>query len=245
MAELDLLTGSCEPVDVLAFGAHPDDVELGCGGLLAQEILSGNKAAVCELTTGEAGTRGTPEQRKEESCNAARILGLTARVQLHLKDGFIGSSETALRQVMEVIRRFMPRVVICNAPQDRHPDHGHAAKLVRDASFLAGLGRIDTGSAPHRPAILLHYIQFYDLAPQLYYIISREAWNVKMKAVRAHVTQFYDPNSNEPQTLISKPEFLEFVEARGQYYGLKCSSNYAEGFLCERPPAFKSLAHIF
>lgn len=245
MAEFDLLTGNCEPVDVLAFGAHPDDVELGCGGLLAQEIQRGRKAAVCELTAGEAGTRGNPDLRREESQNAARILGLTARLQLHLKDGFINSSEVALKQVMEVIRRFRPRVVICNAPHDRHPDHGHAAKLVRDACFLTGLGKIDTGSPPHRPALLLHYIQFYDLAPKIYYAVSAEAWNIKMQAVRAHASQFYDPASRDPQTLISSPEFLEFVEARGRHYGLNCGARYAEGFLCERPPAIFSLDHIF
>lgn len=245
MAEFDLISGSCEPAHILAFGAHPDDVELGCGGLLAQEVLRGRKTVVCELSAGEAGTRGTPDQRKEESRNAARILGLTARLQLHLKDGFIRSSETALKQVMEVIRRFTPRVVICNAPHDRHPDHGHAAELVRDACFLAGLGKIDTGSAPHRPALLLHYIQFYDLTPQLYYALTAESWKIKMQAVRAHTSQFYDPASREPQTLISSPEFLEFVEARGRYYGMNCGALFAEGFICERPPAVASLDHVF
>jgi bacillithiol biosynthesis deacetylase BshB1 len=244
MAEFNVISGICEPVDILAFGAHPDDVELGCGGLLAQEIQKGRKAAVCDLTSGEAGTRGTPEQRTEESRNAARILGLSARLQLHLKDGFIRSSETALKQMMEVIRRFTPRVVICNAPHDRHPDHGHAAQLVRDACFLAGLGKIDTGSAPHRPSLLLHYIQFYDLSPQLYYALTADSWKIKMQAIRAHASQFYDPVSREPQTLISSPEFLDFVEARARHYGMNCGVPYAEGFIYERPPAVTSLDHI-
>ncbi|MCX7649611.1 MAG: bacillithiol biosynthesis deacetylase BshB1 [Flavobacteriales bacterium] len=244
MSHGNLLMGAWQPVDILAFGAHPDDVELGCGGTLAQEIQNGLKVAVCELSAGEAGTRGTPEIRREESVRAAEILGLSARVQLDFPDGLIREGEVSLKKIIEIIRIFKPRIVIANAPRDRHPDHGHAAHLVRDAAFLAGLSRLETGSAPHRPAVVLHYIQFYDLQPQLYISVDSDAWKVKMESIKAHKSQFYDPQSKEPETLISKPDFLDFVESRGRNYGLLCGTYYAEGFLAERPPSVSRLSYL-
>ncbi|MCS6980622.1 MAG: bacillithiol biosynthesis deacetylase BshB1 [Flavobacteriales bacterium] len=244
MGSIHVLYGQIEKVDILAFGAHPDDVELGCGGLLAQEIRKGRRAAICDLTAGEAGTRGSPEIRREESRLAARILGLSCRIQLNFKDGFLLYKEDYLKELIEVIRLFRPRIVLANAVQDRHPDHGHAAKLVRDAAFLAGLPKIATQSPAHRPQLVWHYIQFYEFSPQVYYSLEPASWEVKMQAVRAHSSQFYNPESPEPQTLISRPEFLEFIEARGRQYGLRCDSVYAEGFLVERAPAVWALENV-
>lgn len=244
MAFFNFIYGEPEEVDILAFGAHPDDVELGCGGLIAQEIKRGLRAAICDLTAGEAGTRGTAEIRTEEARQAARLLGVSCRLQLNFKDGFLLYAEEYLKNLIEVVRLFRPRIVLANALHDRHPDHGNAARLVRDASFLAGLPKITTNSSAHRPQMVWHYIQFFEISPQLYYSLEPASWEVKMQAVRAHASQFYNPESPEPQTLISRPEFLDFIEARGRQYGLLCGSDYAEGFLVERAPAIWALENV-
>jgi N-acetylglucosamine malate deacetylase 1 len=233
-------------LDVLAFGAHPDDVEISVGGLLIAEARKGRITGIVDLTRGELGTRGTPELRDEESAAAARIMGLGMRMNLGLPDGMFENNHASRLKVIEVLRRYRPDVVITNAPHDRHPDHGRAAQLVLDACFLSGLRKIQIPDAPEpwRPLIVYQYMQFYQHKPDLIYDIT-EVQPIKIEAIRAHRSQFYDPNSSEPETLIASKHFLENLSARASEYGIQAGFLYGEPLKLVRPGGIKDIKVLY
>jgi bacillithiol biosynthesis deacetylase BshB1 len=225
-------------LDILAFGAHPDDVELGCGGTIISAIATGKKVGVIDLTKGELGTRGTVEQRLKEAQLASEVMGLAVRENLGMSDGFFENNKEHQLAIIEIIRKYQPTIILCNAPEDRHPDHGRAAKLVEDAAFLAGLSKIHTtlnGTAQTawRPTQVFHYIQSRNLVPNFVVDISSSI-DKKMEAILAHASQFYDPNSQEPNTFISGSSFLEFVKGRAKEFGHQIGVAYGEGFISKK-----------
>ena len=202
--------------NVVAFGAHPDDIELSCGGTVAKLVSEGARVAIVDLTRGELGTRGTADLRDKEAAAAAEIPGVAHRTNLGLADGFFLADKPSLLKVVSIIRRFRPRIVIANAIVDRHPDHGRGADLVAQACFLAGLPKVEiqgVSDEPHRPEVIYHYIQDYDRTPDLVVDITGFS-EVKMKSILAYSSQFYDPESTEPNTPISSPEFLDHIRGR-------------------------------
>lgn len=235
-------------VDILAIGAHPDDVELGCGGTLAKLISEGKKVAIIDLTQGELGTRGTKETRKEEAEEAAKILGISARENLKMKDGFINNSEEYQMRIVKMIRKYQPEIVFANAIDDRHPDHAKASKLASDACFLAGLRKIETeldGAAQEswRPKHVFHYIQWKNIKPEFVIDIS-SFMDKKIASCLAYKTQFYDPKSNEPMTPIATKDFQESLTYRAQDLGRLSGVEYAEGFTSEKLIALKNFEGI-
>jgi len=227
-----------QKLDILAFGAHPDDVELGCGGTLLAAVAEGKKIGIIDLTQGELGTRGTVADRLKEALLAGEIIGAAVRENMCMKDGFFVNDQAHQMMIVEVIRKYQPDIVLCNAPEDRHPDHGKAAKLVADAAFLSGLVKIQTthngvAQAAWRPTQLFHYIQSRNLQPSFVVDIS-EQMDQKMAAILAHASQFYNPNSNEPNTFISSDSFLEFIKGRAKEFGQQVGVQYAEGFISEK-----------
>ncbi len=235
-------------VDILALGAHPDDVELGCGGTIAKLISEGKKVAIVDLTQGELGTRGTEETRKHEATEAAKILGILARENLKMKDGFVLNIEQNQLEIVKMIRKYRPEIVFANAIHDRHPDHGKASKLVSDACFLSGLIKIETeldgeNQEAWRPKQVFHYIQWKNIEPDFVVDIS-EHMETKVKACLAYKTQFYNPNSGEPITPIATKEFLESITYRAHELGRLSGVSYAEGFTSEKLLAFKNFDGI-
>ena len=221
-------------LDVLAFGVHPDDVELSCGGALLVEKALGKKTGIVDLTQGELGTRGTAETRLEESNAAAVLLQVDARENLKMPDGFLANDEHRQRKVIQMIRKYQPEVIFCNATEDRHPDHGRSAALVSDASFLSGLVKVETTltgdlQKPWRPKYVFHYIQDRYLKPDFVLDIS-DAFEQKLEAVRAYRTQFYNPDAEGPQTYISTPGFIDSIVYRAKMFGKLIGVEYAEGF---------------
>lgn len=232
-------------IDILAIGAHPDDVELSAAGTLLKHRAMGFSTGVIDLTQGELGSRGTKETRKEEAAVAAEILGLSARVNLKMADGFFEHSEENLRLVVEQIRRFKPSIVLLNAVSDRHPDHGKGSKLASEACFLAGLRRIETTwegipQEAHRPKAVYHYIQDRYLKPDFAVDVT-DFVEQKLASIKAYKTQFWDPASTEPKTPISGEEFFEFLRGRMAEFGRSIGTRYAEGFTVERLPGVDSL----
>ena len=235
-------------IDVLAIGAHPDDVELSASGTLLKHRAMGYTTGIIDLTQGELGSRGTKETRKEEADAAARILGLTERVNLKMADGFFEHSEENLRLIIEQIRRFKPEIVLMNAVSDRHPDHGKGSKLASEACFLAGLRRIETTwngilQEPHRPKFVYHYIQDRYLKPD-FVIDVTDFVEQKFDSIKAYKTQFWDPNSSEPKTPISGEEFFEFLRGRMAEFGRSIGVRYAEGYTVERVIGVDSLFQL-
>ncbi|WP_034040352.1 bacillithiol biosynthesis deacetylase BshB1 [Wocania ichthyoenteri] len=232
-------------LDILAFGAHPDDVELGCGATIAKEIANGKKVGIIDLTKGELGTRGTAVTRATESSNAAGILGVSVRENLGFADGFFVNDRQHQLEVIKMIRKYKPELIICNAIDDRHIDHGKGSKLVSDACFLSGLIKIETTvnddeQKPWRPKQVYHYIQWKNLEPDLVVDVS-DFMDVKMKAVLAYKTQFYDATSKEPETPISSKNFTDSIKYRAKDLGRLVGVEYAEGFTVERYVAVDSL----
>lgn len=222
-------------LDILAFGAHPDDVELGAGGTLAKHVDLGYKVGIIDLTKGEMGTRGTPEIRLKESDHAAKILGCDLRKNLGLRDGFITNNEESQLEVIRAIRKYQPDIVLCNAPSDRHPDHGNAATLVKESVFKAGLKKLTTieGTTEQenwRPKRLYHYIQYHTLEPDFVVDIS-DHFEAKMASIKAHESQFFNPNSNEPETVIASKDFFDSLESRAVEYGRIIYTKFGEGFI--------------
>lgn len=224
-------------LDILAFGAHPDDVELGCAGTILKHIEEGKKIGIIDLTRGELGTRGTVAIRKKEAEAAAKILGVTIRENLEMADGFFVNDKKHQLKVIQKIRQYRPDVVIATSPIDRHPDHGRAAKLIADACFLSGLVKIKTDgrdfkSRPThwRPKAVYHYIQYNALKPDFVVDISAH-FEKKMEAIRAFGSQFYNPHSKEPETLIASPEFFNHLKERAEEHGAQTGVKYGEGFL--------------
>lgn len=233
-------------LDILAIGSHPDDVELGCSGTLISEIKKGKKAGIIDLTQGELGTRGTIETRYQEAGDAAKIMGVAVRENLKMRDGFFRNDEEHQKQLIKVIRQYQPEVVIGNVLEDRHPDHGRAGWLLYDACFLSGLRQIktvgDDGEEQEkwRPKMLLHYIQDRFYEPDIIYDIS-DVWEQRMEAVKAYRTQFLPEGSNDPQTYISSPDFMEALSARARLLGKRIGVRYAEGFLSKKNIGIQSL----
>jgi len=227
-----------QKLDILAFGAHPDDVELGCGGTLLAAVAEGKKVGIIDLTEGELGTRGTASVRLKEALLAGEIIGATVRENLGMKDGFFVNDQAHQIAIVEVIRKYQPNIILCNAPEDRHPDHGKAAKLIADAAFLSGLVKIQTthngvAQTAWRPTQVFHYIQSRNLTSNFVVDISAHM-DKKMESIMAYSSQFYNPNSNEPNTFISSDSFLEFIKGRAKEFGQQIGVAYAEGFISEK-----------
>ncbi|HBD25341.1 bacillithiol biosynthesis deacetylase BshB1 [Flavobacterium sp.] len=235
-------------LDILAFGAHPDDVELGCSGTIAKEVSLGKKVGIIDLTRGELGTRGSVEIRNSESAKASEILGVSVRENLDMRDGFFVNDETHQLKIIQMIRKYQPEIVLCNAITDRHIDHGKGSKLVSDACFLSGLVKIETElngekQQAWRPKIVYHYIQWQNIEPDFVVDIS-EFIDKKMESVLAYGSQFYDPNSKEPVTPITSKTFLDSVKYRAEDLGRLVGVAYAEGFTTERYLAVNSLGDL-
>lgn len=235
-------------LDILAFGAHPDDVELGCSGTLAKEIALGKKVGIVDLTRGELGTRGSAEIRDAEAVKAAEILGIHVRENLNMRDGFFVNDETHQLEIIKMIRKYRPEIVICNAVDDRHIDHSKGSKLVSNACFLSGLRRIETEvdndvQQAWRPKVVYHYVQWKNLEPDFVVNISKFI-DVKMKSILAYDSQFYNPDTKEPETPIATKNFLDSVKYRAQDLGRIIGVDYAEGFTVERYLAVNSLSDL-
>ncbi|GEM67356.1 bacillithiol biosynthesis deacetylase BshB1 [Sphingobacterium mizutaii NBRC 14946 = DSM 11724] len=226
-------------LDLLVMTVHPDDAELGAGGVIAKYVAEGKIVGIVDLTLGELGTRGTPEIRAQEAQNAAKILGVAVRENLKLRDGFFQNNEEGQKEVIKAIRKFQPEIVITNAWEDRHPDHGRASKLVNDALFLAGLRRIETeldgiAQEPYRPRLQLQLIQDKYIQPDILIDIT-EYWDIKERSILAYTSQFNVENQDdEPQTYISNPDFMDSTKARGHEFGRSIQVKYAEGFTCRK-----------
>lgn len=225
-------------VDILAFAAHPDDVELAASGTIMKHISQGKTVAIVDLTQGELGSRGTIQTRYDEAAAASEIIGIMHRVNLKMADGFFEITEENKRKIVEQIRRFQPEIVLANAISDRHPDHGRGGQLVSEACFLSGLVKVETEwngekQTAHRPKVVYHYIQDYYIKPD--FVVDITAFqDRKIAAIQAYKTQFYNPNSNEPKTPISGEDFLDFIKARAMEFGRPIGAQYAEGFTVER-----------
>lgn len=235
-------------LDILAIGAHPDDVELGCGATLAKEISLGKKVGIIDLTRGELGTRGSAEIRTDEANAAAKILGVVARENLDLADGFFENNKKNQLALIALIRKYKPDIVLCNAIDDRHIDHPKGSALVSDSCFLSGLRKIKTihesvEQQAWRPKQVYHYIQWKNLTPDVVVDVSGFV-DTKIEAVMAYKSQFYDPNSKEPESPISSQNFIESVRYRAQDLGRLIGVDCAEGFTAERPVAVKSLGDL-
>ena len=235
-------------LDILAIGAHPDDVELGCGATLAKEISKGKKVGILDLTRGELGTRGSAEIRDDESAKAATILGAVLRENLAFRDGFFANDELHQLEVIKMIRKFKPEIVLCNAVRDRHIDHGKGSSLVSDSCFLSGLIKIKTivdGKTQEawRPKQVFHYIQWENLKPD--FVVDVTGFiDLKIEAVMAYGSQFYDPNSKEPSSPISSKNFLESVSYRAKDLGRLIGKECGEGFNAERFVGVDSLEDL-
>ena len=237
-------------LDILAIGAHPDDVELGCGATLAKEISKGKKVGIIDLTRGELGTRGTAEIRDEESTESANILGVALRINMEFADGFFVNDKRHQIELIKMIRKFRPEIVLCNTIDDRHIDHGKGSKLVSDACFLSGLLKIDTKiededgwQEPWRPKHVYHYIQWKNIEPDFVVDVSG-FMNKKMEAVLTYKTQFFDANSKEPETPISSKNFTDSIEYRARDLGRLIGVEHGEGFTVERYVAIDSLYNL-
>lgn len=235
-------------LDILAFGAHPDDVELGCSGTIAKEVALGKKVGIVDLTRGELGTRGTAEIRDLEAKDAAKVLGVSVRENLNFRDGFFVNDEAHQMEIIQVLRKYQPDIVLCNAEKDRHIDHGKGASLVSDACFLSGLRRIQTtmnGTQQEawRPKHVFHYIQWQPLIPDFYVDITG-FMDEKVNSIYAYKSQFYDPNSKEPETPISSKNFIDSVIYRSKDYGRVAGVEYAEGFTTNQALVISSLEQL-
>jgi bacillithiol biosynthesis deacetylase BshB1 len=235
-------------LDILAFGAHPDDVELGCAGTILKEIALGKTVGIVDLTRGELGTRGSANLRDQEAAASAQILGVSIRENLSFRDGFFVNDETHQLEVIKMIRKYQPEIVLCNAIEDRHIDHGKGSQLVSDACFLSGLRKIETqldGQAQQawRPKLVYHYIQWNDIKPDFVVDISGYT-DKKVASILAYKSQFHDPNSNEPESPITSKNFLESLNYRTQDLGRLVGVAHAEGFTVERYLAVNSLGDL-
>jgi len=225
-------------LDLIAFGVHPDDVELSCAGVLLVEKNNGKKTGIIDLTQGELGTRGDAATRLKEAAAAAKILGVEIRDNLGMADGFFQNDEAHQRKIIESLRNYQPEIILCNAISDRHPDHGRSAKLVEDAAFLSGLGKIETSKdglrQEHwRPKYVLHYIQDRFLQPNFVVDIT-SVFEQKLEAIKAYGSQFFGNDADGPQTYISTPDFLDSVVYRHKWFGKMIGVKYAEGFISNK-----------
>ena len=225
-------------LDILAIGVHPDDVELSASGTILKHIALGKTVGILDLTRGELGTRGNAELRAQEATHAAKILGLSIREQLSMADSFFENNEAHQKEIIRIIRKYQPEIVLCNAITDRHPDHGRAAKLTEDACFYSGLVKVETKEdgkiqAVWRPKAVYHYIQEPFIEPDFVVDITAHM-DKKMESIFAYSSQFFDPNSKEPETPISTKNFLEYVKSKGSLFGRAINVDYAEGYTVSR-----------
>lgn len=233
-------------LDILVIAAHPDDAELGAGGTIIKAVESGKKVGILDLTRGEMGTRGTVETRKQESEASSKILGVLVRENVGLPDGFLANSKEFQMRILPFLRKYRPEIVLTNAVSDRHPDHGKGSILASDACFLSGLRALKTtdeaGNEQEawRPKVVYHFVQDHYLKPDFVVDVTGQ-WEKKIEAIHAFKTQFYDPNSSEPKTPISTPDFMHFLNARGREYGRMIGVSFAEGFTAKRPVGVDSL----
>jgi N-acetylglucosamine malate deacetylase 1 len=235
-------------LDILAFGAHPDDVELGCSGTILKEIALGKKVGIIDLTRGELGTRGSAEIRDQEANAAAKVLGVVVRENLNMRDGFFVNDEKHQVEIIKMIRKYQPEIVLCNAIDDRHIDHAKGSKLVSDACFLSGLMKIETqldgkNQTAWRPKLVYHYIQWKNITPDFVVDITGFT-DKKIEAILAYRSQFYDANSKEPESPITSKNFLESLNYRSQDLGRLVGVEHAEGFTVERYLAVNSLSDL-
>lgn len=235
-------------LDILAFGAHPDDIELGCGATIAKEVSLGKKVGIVDLTRGELGTRGSAELRMIEASNAAKILGVSVRENVGFADGFFTNDKKHQLEIIKMIRKYQPDIVLCNAIDDRHIDHEKGSKLVSDACFLSGLVKIETElegkqQEKWRPKHVYHYIQWKNIVPD--FVIDVTGFiHKKQAAVLAYSSQFYDPNSKEPESPITSKTFIESINYRSRDLGRLIGVEYAEGFTSERYVAAENLSKL-
>lgn len=232
-------------LDILAVGVHPDDVELSACGVLLQHISLGHKVGVLDLTRGELGTRGTAETRDKEADAAGKLMGLSVRANLGMEDGFFQYTQENMLAIARIIRLFQPEIVLANAVEDRHPDHGRAAKLTADACFYAGLRKVETvwENEPQmawRPKAVYHYIQDMPLKPDFVVDITPYL-DKKLEVIKQYKTQFFDPGSTEPITPISGADFLESVIAKARLQGRPAGFEFGEGFTVNRTPGVRGL----
>jgi bacillithiol biosynthesis deacetylase BshB1 len=225
-------------LDILAISVHPDDVEISCSGTLLHHIELGDKVGILDLTSGELGTRGSAELRLKESAAASELMNLHVRHRLQMEDGFFEYNKANLLEIIKVLRLYQPEIVLANSVRDRHPDHGRAAKLVADACFYSGLIKIgsELGGITQnawRPKAVYHYIQDYNLKPDFVFDIS-QYMDKKLEVILAYKSQFYNPESNEPETAISSKEFLEYMRAKSCTLGREAGFHYAEGYTVNR-----------
>jgi len=235
-------------LDVLVFAAHPDDAELSCGGTILSLVASGKKVGIVDLTEGEMGTRGSVSLRYKEAVAAGRILGISIRENLAFDDVFFQNDRAHQIKVIEVIRKYKPEMILCNAIKDRHPDHSKASQLVVQANFMAGLRKIETSidkkaQEAWRADLVYHYIQTDWIKPDVVVDVSN-FWTKKMEAVRAFKSQFFDPEGDESNTLISSPEFMDMLDARGIELGLSIRVKYGEGFTVDRNVGVSDLSSL-
>ncbi len=233
-------------LDILVLAVHPDDAELGCSGTILKHIAEGKKVGIIDFTRGELGTRGTAETRDEEATDSAKILGLHVRENLRFKDGFFKNDEHHQLEVIKMIRKYQPEIVLSNALEDRHPDHGRAGDLANDACFYSGLSKVETemdgvSQQPWRPALVLQYIQDRYLKPDVIIDIT-PFMDIKIKCIQAFKTQFYNPDQEDgPGTYISSPEFFDSVIGRAREMGKSIGATYAEGFTSRKLLGVNSL----
>ena len=235
-------------IDILAIGSHPDDVELGCSGTIAKEIANNKKVGILDLTKGELGTRGSAEIREKEAKDAAKILNVAFRENLNFKDGFFKNDEEHQLKLIQVIRKYKPDIILCNAIDDRHIDHPKGAKLVIDSCFLSGLKKIVTicdnkEQEPWRPVNIYHYIQWKSLKPDFVVDISNH-FQTKIKAVKTFKSQFYNENEPVHNTPISTKNFIDSIEYRARDLGRLTNVDYAEGFIAARLPLIESISDL-
>lgn len=232
-------------LDILVIAVHPDDAELCCSGTILKHIALGKKVGIVDLTRGELGTRGTAETRDEEAADSAKILGLQVRENLRMRDGFFQNDEFHRLEVIKAIRKYQPEIILSNALEDRHPDHGRAGDLVYDSVFLSGLPKIETlidgvKQETHRPRLLLQYIQDRYLKPDIIVDIS-DHMDKKIESIKAFKTQFYNPDVDGLQTYISSPEFFESVIGRSREFGKSIGATFGEGFTSRKLLGVESL----
>lgn len=226
-------------LDIIAFGAHPDDVELSMGGTIISLVEKGYKVGIIDLTQGELSSRGTPEIRQEETKKASKILGIHFRENLKLRDGQILIDQKSIAKCVDIIRKFRPKIIFAPYFIDRHPDHENSAQLIKEAIFYSGLKNYKTKNSlpPYRPLKIFYFMQTYPFEPTFIYDIS-PYFDLKMEAVLAYSSQFYNPKTKEIDTFISRPEFLNYLRARAEFYGFQIGKQYGEAFYCEEKIEF-------
>lgn len=231
-------------MDALFFAAHPDDLELACGGTISRMAREGRQVGIVDLTAGEMGTRGTPQIRSREARRAAKILGAAFREELDFGDGQLRTGREEELQLIEVIRRRRPAVLFAPWPDERHPDHARTGRLVTDSWFYAGLRKLETAHAAHRPQVVIYYLQNYMVTPSFVIDVS-DTWNVKRRAMAAYKSQFFDPKSKAPRTFISEETFVEMIEARGRHFGALIGARYGEAYVTKQPPRLEDVVAAY